>query len=298
MKRHYYYLLLLPYFLLYACQPAATTEESPAFSSLEGTWHLVSFRTEDDTTWQQHAGTVIYEKYITPTHFCWVSYDTEKDSLLGTGGGTYVFDSVAQTYTEDIHFFLPAGSNEMGQAIPFEAKNEDGKWHHIGYAKIFEFDPETGENVVVDSSRIDEIWERTTEPSSNENLVGTWHLESYKGDGDSIRSDYPEFVSYMKLVTPTHFLWVHYIAEQDLVLAEGGGTYQFDGANYTETLNLVYPGGSGQVGTVLPFECAIENGDSWIHQGYIKVVSIDESGQSKVDSSRIDEVWKKYQPQM
>ncbi len=260
---------------------------------------MVSFRTEDDTTWQQHAGTIIYEKYITPTHFCWVSYDVEKDSLLGSGGGTYVFDSVTQTYTEDIHFFLPAGSNEMGQAIPFEAINEDGRWHHIGYAKNFEFDPETGENVVVDSTRIDEIWERTSEPSSNQNLVGTWNLESYKGDGDSIRSDYPEFVSYMKLVTPTHFLWVHYIAEQDLVLAEGAGTYQFDGANYTETLNLVYPGGSGQVGTVLPFDCVIENDDSWIHQGYIKVVSTDEeSGESTVDSSRIDEVWKKYQPQM
>lgn len=299
MKLPYLYLLLLPYLLLYACQPAEPSEAPLTFSSLEGTWRLVDFRTEDDTTWQQNPSSIIYEKHITPTHFCWVSYDTEKDSLLGTGGGTYVFDSAAQTYTENIQFFLPAGSNEMGQAIPFEVINEDGNWHHIGYAKNFEFNPETGENAVVDSTRIDEIWERTSAPTSNEDLVGTWNLESYKGDGDSIRSDYPEFVSYMKLVTPTHFLWVHFVSEQDLVVAEGAGTYNYDGTTYTETLKMVYPSGSGQIGTVLPFECEIQEDDTWIHKGYIKMVQTDEeSGATTVDSARIDEIWKKYQPQM
>ena len=185
MKRYYLLLKALIITFFYACQPSTSAPEPLTFSSLEGTWKLVSFRTEDDTTWQQHPDTRIYEKYISPTHFCWVSYDTEKDSLLGTGGGTYVFDSAAQTYTEDIRFFLPAGSSEMGQAIPFDVINEDGQWHHIGYAKNYEFDPETGENVVVDSSRIDEIWERTDASSSDESLVGTWRLESFKGEGDS-----------------------------------------------------------------------------------------------------------------
>ena len=282
---------------LFSCSPQTDSgeEESSVLESLEGTWRRVSVMDQTDGTWKSDPATVIYEKYISPTHFTWVSYQTDIDSLFGTGGGSYVYDKNSSTYTEDIRFFLPAGSNEMGQTIPFDVRFEDGQWYHTGYAKVYEFDPDTGDNVVVDSSKIEEIWERTDVGSSNESLVGTWQLESFKDHGDSIRTDYPEFVSIFKLVTPTHFVWVHYITEQDIVLAEGTGTYHYDGKTYTETLQSVYPSGSNQVGTTMPFESKVED-NTWFLLGNIKrMVKDDESGEMIAkDSAVIDEAWKLY----
>ena len=94
-------------------------------------------------------------------------------------------------------------------------------------------------------------------------------------------------------------MWVHYITEQDIVLAEGAGTYQFDGNTYTEILNVVYPSGSGQIGTVLPFDCQVNDDGAWEHKGYIKMIQTDEeSGETTTDSARIDEIWTRFQPEM
>ena len=287
-------LALTPVFFLYNCgSGTSTSDETVTIESLEGSWRRVSVKNQETGEWVNTEPNVIYEKYISPTHFCWVNYNTQQDTLLGTGGGTYVYDTESSTYVEDIRFFLPAGSQLLGQAIPFDVKFEDGNWHHTGYAKVFEFDPETGNNVVTDSSIIEEIWERTDAPASQDGLIGTWELESYKGAGDSIRSDYPEFVRYVKLITPTHFVWVHYLSEQDQVLAQGGGTYSYDGNTYTENLKFVYPSGSGQVGTTLPFNCNIE-GDTWAHTGYILIQGEDETGSAKMDTVTIDEIWKPF----
>jgi hypothetical protein len=281
-----------PILFLCYCSPSTNTGEQASVSleTLEGSWRRVSEKNQETGEWEMVPSNVINQKYLSATHFCWVNYDIEQDSLLGTGGGTYAYDAQSATYTEDIKFFLPAGSQLLGQAIPFEVKYENGQWFHTGYAKLFEFDPETGENVITDSAKIEEIWERTDAPLSQDGLVGTWQLESYKGEGDSLRSEYPDFVSYVKLITPTHFVWVHYLSEGDQVLAEGGGTYTYNGDTYTETLKFVYPSGSGQVGTVLPFDCKIE-GDTWYHTGYI--IMKDENDQP-ADSARIDEVWKPF----
>jgi hypothetical protein len=289
---------ITPLFILCNCgAPTETVEQTAAIESLEGSWRRISVKNQETGEWTTDPGTRIYEKYISPTHFCWISYETEQDSLLGTGGGTYVYDNQASTYTEDISFFLPVGSQLLGQTIPFDVSFEDGKWYHTGFAKAFEFDPETGENVVTDSSKIEEIWELIDNHPSQEGLVGTWQLESYRGEDDSIRSDYPDFVSYVKLITPTHFVWVHYLNEQDQVLAEGGGTYIYDGNTYTETLKFVYPSGSGQIGTVLPFHCKLE-GDTWYHTGHIIIQEKDDTGKmTPSDSVKIDEVWKPFQSQ-
>ncbi len=281
-----------PLIFLFTCNPATeTTTETDALESLEGSWRMQSYKVEGEDSWRQLSGSVIQEKYITANHFAWIQYETEKDTIYGTGGGTYNYNQNTHTYTEDIKFFLPAGSNELGQSIPFDVMFKDGKWYHTGYTLVFEFDPETGKNVVIDSSKIEEIWERTDATSSDKSLVGTWQLESFKDHGDSIRTDYPEFVSIFKLVTPTHFVWIHYITEQDIVLAQGSGTYNFDGETYTETLKSVYPSGSNQVGTIMPFKSKREN-DSWFLLGNIKRMEQDASGEMIAkDSAKIDEVW-------
>ena len=289
-------LTLTSFFWLVACSTQLeNAQESNALESLEGSWRMQSFKVEGDDSWKQLPGSVVQEKHITSNHFTWIQYETEKDTVYGTGGGTYRYDKDSHTYTEDIKFFLPAGSNELGQSIPFDVRFEDGEWYHTGYAKVFEFDPDTGDNVVVDSIKIEEIWERTDAAVSDESLVGTWQLESFKDHGDSIRTDYPEFVSIFKLVTPTNFVWIHYITEQDLVLAEGSGTYHSDGTTYTETLKSVYPSGSNQVGTVMPFESRTEN-DTWYLLGNIKRLERDPTSGEMIgkDSATIDEVWKRF----
>ena len=284
---------LIPFLILFACgAPQETTSDASEMESLEGSWRLIKIKDANDE-WQTPPSTQVYEKYISPTHFTWVSYEMGKDTLYGTGGGTYTYDMDARTYTEDIRFFLPAGSNELGQSIPFDVRFEDGQWYHTGYAKVFEFDPETGENMVVDSNKIEEIWERTDVSASDPSAVGTWQLESFKDHGDSLRTDYPDFVNIFKLVTPTHFVWIHYVTEEDVVLAQGTGTYNYDGTTYTETLNSVYPSGSNQVGTTLPFESRIEDG-KWYLLGNIKRLEQDSATGETVeqDSAVIDEVWK------
>jgi hypothetical protein len=287
-------LTLTPLFMLFACS-SETEQDSSTLESLEGSWRLKSYKDEGEDSWKQLPDLVIQEKYITSNNFTWIQYGTEKDTVYGTGGGTYIYDQVSHTYTEDIKFFLPAGHSNLGQSIPFDVRFENGKWYHTGYANVFEFDPDIGENVVVDTTKIEEIWERTNVPSSDESLVGTWQLESFKDHGDSIRTDYPEFVSIFKLVTPTHFVWIHYITEQDIVYRQGSGTYNYDGNIYTETLKSVYPSGSNQVGTVMPFESRTEN-DTWYLLGNIKRLEQDpDSGEMVAkDSARIDEVWKLF----
>ena len=287
-------IFLISLVIFCTCSPPEETTQSVQLETLEGSWRRISFKDQQTGEWVSVPQNVIYEKYLSPTHFCWVNYDTERDSLLGTGGGTYVYDNESSTYTEDITFFLPAGSQLLGQTIPFDVRYEDDQWYHTGFSKIFEFDPETGDNVVTDSAKIEEIWVRTDAAPSQGGLVGTWQLESYKGEGDSLRSEYPDFVRYVKLITPTHFVWVHYTSEGDQVLAEGGGTYVYDGNTYTETLNFVYPSGSGQVGTVLPFSCTID-GDTWYHKGHIIIQEENDAGEMvPVDSALIDEVWKPF----
>jgi len=154
--------LLIPFILVCLLVTGCTTnhenaDESEDNISLEGTWQLIKeiHHIYGETEWEDTPENLIYMKHITPTHFTWVSYDKSTETLIGTGGGTYTFDG--DKYTEYIDFFYPAGSNELGQAIPFTVGMEEGQWFHTGVVKEMEFDAEKGENVVVDSSRLNPL---------------------------------------------------------------------------------------------------------------------------------------------
>ena len=283
-------LLILPW----ACTPQSTEETEDDFT-LVGTWKLMKYIDSDqsDREWKSYDEDVIYLKHITPTHFTWLRYDQSKDQMAGTGGGTYKFAN--GIYEEDIHFFHPPGSSELGQAIPFEAQFKDGEWYHKGFAKVIEFDPETGEMVVVDSSKIEEVWERTNAPVASQEFVGTWELISYKTENDSLWIEYPDFVGYLKHITPTHFNWIYYNAEGDEVMSEGGGLFVIDGNKYTE--KIMYQHGTEQniVGLSADFEFRIEDG-KWYHTGYVVGPVMDPETREKVgmDTSKIEEIWMRY----
>ncbi len=158
-------LLLLPAMLLLCtCSaPAEKPADDPPPTTdnpLLGTWVLVKYKNDSSDTWLEHPPFVKYLKHITPTHFTWIYYDGDGDQVLGTGGGTYTFDG--KQYVENITYFHPPGSNQVGKSYPFKAELTSSYWTHSGYLNNYEFNPETATYVAADSSYLEEVWTRYT----------------------------------------------------------------------------------------------------------------------------------------
>ncbi|MEQ9297467.1 MAG: hypothetical protein RIF33_02840 [Cyclobacteriaceae bacterium] len=262
--------------------------EAKEDNPLIGSWELVSYMDADVGDWATYPETVVYQKHITPTHFTWYRFDSDQDQLVGIGGGTYEYaDGV---YTENIDFFMPPGSNELGQAIPFTAEMKEGKWYHTGYAKSMEIDETSGEVVMADSSKIEEIWEKVgTNSNADAEVVGSWKLITYREGDKPTALEYPDFIKYIKLITSTHFTWIKYNAEGDEVFEAGAGTYSLGADKYTETVQMMYPPGSGTVGSAIEFTYSLDSG-RWNHMGYVNRVNINNDDEAREDLL-IDEVW-------
>lgn len=257
--------------------------------SLEGTWRLVKTIEigHEDTTDRRDSGNKMYMKHLNKTHWTWAEYDYANNRLLGAGGGTYTLEG--NIYTEDIQFYYPPGSAELGQAIPFTVEMDGSLWRHAGYVKMMEFDAETGENIVVDSAIIDEYWERVDAKPSDDTkgkLFGTWNLISYKNAEDTLRTEYPAFVGYIKLLTPTHWLYVKYNKEGDEIMGIGGGTYSVSGDRYLEKISFFYPPNTNWIGTTATFTWKMQGEDHWRIVGKV-------NGRNE-DIYAVDEAWQRY----
>lgn len=293
--------LVLSLIIFTSCSSDKSSTEMAASTSMEveednpliGSWELVSYMDADVGDWATYPEAIIYQKHITPTHFTWYRFDSDQDQLVGIGGGTYEYaDGV---YTENIDFFMPPGSNELGQAIPFIAEMKEGKWYHTGYAKSMEIDETSGEVVMADSSKIEEVWQRVSEtPNTLEpDVSGSWNLITYREEDRPTALEYPDFIKYVKLLTPTHFIWVQYNGEGDEVFASGSGTYILSADKYTETIQMMYPSGSGTVGSDIEFTYSLDSG-RWNHMGYVNRVNINNDDEAREDLL-IDEVWMQIQ---
>lgn len=247
-----------------------------------GSWELQQYvdHSSNSSEWNTYSEDIIYQKHITDTHFIWVKYDKETDQLQGMGGGTYMIDNRGR-YIENIQFFYPPGSSELGQSIPFEMYVNKDKWSHTGYAKNMEYN-EDGELVVTDSTKIEEKWIKIADSGNKKSLMGTWDLISYREKADGSMIEYPDFIVYMKLITPTHFIWVKYDNEGDQIYASGSGPYRYDGKQYVEVLEVTYPQASPVNGLQIEFTPNV-NANKWIHK---KVIVTKVS-----DDIFIDEVW-------
>ena len=276
--------------LMYSCGGEEKAADISNPETLEGSWRLVQTieHGAEDTTNRSDGSSVVYQKHITATHFMWIAYDLTESNLLGTGGGTYTYDG--STYIEDIHFFYPPGSNERGQKIKFNVDFREGAWRHTGYVKLYDFDPESGDNLVTDSIIIDEIWEplEPTAVNADLTLTGTWELVSFKEVTDSIYSEYPGFIAFFKHVTPTHFSWIHFSRDGDEVLAAATGPYKLVGEDYTETVRLVHPTDVMQKRDY-SFNATVENG-RWMLKGVI--YTPDPDNPEEIDTAVVDEIWK------
>ncbi|MFY0686178.1 MAG: hypothetical protein JXQ90_03385 [Cyclobacteriaceae bacterium] len=255
-------------------------------TSLEGSWELISYidHANNGKDWQQYEEYVIYQKHITPTHFTWYKYDAQSNMLLGMGGGTYSFKD--NKYIEKIDFFYPPGSSELGQSIPFEVEMKDGKWMHTGHAKQMGI----GEDgiKVIGSTKIEEVWSPIAPQERNKHaLIGSWNLSSYRETNEGPYLSYPEFTGYMKLITPTHFVWMKYDRDGDQIFGAGGGTYSYNGNSYVENIQMAYPGDNNIQDLSITFKPSLTS-HKWKHLGQIPNES----------NGLIDEIWVPYTIEM
>lgn len=284
-------LLILIFVACEQAQPPVNVE-----TEIQGTWELEQYvnHTNSKTDFESYGDSIVYQKHITKQHFTWFKYDRKNEQLLGMGGGSYRI--LNNRYVENIEFFYPPGSNELGQAIPFTFSFKKGKWYHTGYAKEIETDIETGKLTTVDSSKIEEIWVRTSiKPHVDHVLMGSWDLNQKRDSLTGYYFEYPEFIGYMKLITPTHFIWINYDAHGDEIYGAGSGPYIFSDGQYTEDIQMIFPKNTGQLDEKVTFKTnPYEN--QWKHFGYVPLVRIDTlTGQIIKDSILIDEIWIPHQ---
>lgn len=288
---------MLPMVLGFACEQESNKDLTENKVKLEGSWDLIKYipHKKGEPEWVEYGDSIIYQKHLTSDHFIWFKYDSKNGQILGVGGGSYTIED--NKYIENIEFFYPPGSSELGQAIPFDFTLKQNTWTHLGYAKRMAVNMESGKLEVFDSAKIEEIWKRTNAPRNEyKDLIGTWSLIAYRDSLNAEYMEYPDFVGYLKLITPTHFTWVYYDMDGDEIYAVGSGRYLFDGANYSESIDMIYPDNSGHRGSTIEFNTSINN-NTWKHVGYLPNIKIDSNnGMIVYDSSLfLDEKWKLHE---
>ena len=120
------------------------------------------------------------------------------------------------------------------------------------------------------------------EPSAKDaGHLGTWRLISTKyGDAKEF-SDVSKDEPHIKIITPTHFIWVIYDPKTKLVSTSMGGSCRLQGSNYTETIEYFLPEGMKvYLGKEQVFTIKIE-GDKLFQSGKLS------------DEMKIEEVWQR-----
>jgi hypothetical protein len=88
-------------------------------------------------------------------------------------------------------------------------------------------------------------------------LVGTWEHEL---------ADSPGY-RQIKILSGSHFVWATYERDAGMMVSVGGGTYEFDGIVYIETLQFGSEGlPADLIGQEQVFKARLD-GDRWLHEG-------------------------------
>ena len=101
-------------------------------------------------------------------------------------------------------------------------------------------------------------------PADKDKLVGTWRLISSSYNGRDF--SFPEGVTVVKHVTPTHF--ATFIYDEDGKISRAArGRYELDGDTYKETPEYGTSQNFGEIRSkVQSFRCRLD-GDIWHHEG-------------------------------
>jgi hypothetical protein len=110
--------------------------------------------------------------------------------------------------------------------------------------------------------------------------VGTWLLVSFNYSNGDTFSDAPKEVRRIKLITDTHFTWVHYDTATQKVQVAAGGSYTLKGDTYSEMIDFGTDDMKELLGKEQVFKLRVE-GDKLYQSGHLS------SGQM------IEEVWQR-----
>ena len=113
--------------------------------------------------------------------------------------------------------------------------------------------------------------EEKSSPDASSPIIGSWKLISGTliEKGDTVVTDYTTDRSFVKIINDTHFAFLTHTLRKDTTdFGAGGGTYAFDGKNYTE--HLEYCNAKEWEGHDFNFTIEI-NGDTLIQSGAEKI---------------------------
>ncbi len=73
----------------------------------------------------------------------------------------------------------------------------------------------------------------------NKSITGTWQMKMFKyGTGNSKFSSVAPDMEYIKMITDTHFLWIHYSKLTKKINSSAGGSYTLINDMYTESIDF------------------------------------------------------------
>lgn len=82
--------------------------------------------------------------------------------------------------------------------------------------------------------------EQTITAAPNQQIIGTWQLVYNEiREGDSVQVRDLSNAEFVKIINNTHFAFFNQNNENIENSYSGGGSYVFDGKNYTETLSYI-----------------------------------------------------------
>ncbi len=114
----------------------------------------------------------------------------------------------------------------------------------------------------------------------NKSITGTWQMKMFKyGTGNSIFSSVPPDMEYIKMITDTHFLWVHYSKMTKKINSSAGGSYTLNNDMYTESIDFGL-GMDSYLGSKPTYNIKIE-GDLLFLSGNL------------VEEYKIEEIWER-----
>jgi hypothetical protein len=221
-------LLITGVIFITACQKGTSgaSKSKSAKNPIVGTWLLESYKYGSaESSFTQVTAKEPRIKLITEKKFLWVTYDTTTKKILKSAGGAYSLDG--DNYVESIDF----GYN-MDSYLKLNSKFKirvDGKMLYL-----------TGE--LGDGYKIEEIWQKTDPgKNSNNNLTGTWLMETYKyGKDASAFIIVPPGRPHVQLITEDQFLWAIYDTTSKKIVESAGGKYKVDGKNFVVYVDYGY----------------------------------------------------------
>lgn len=80
----------------------------------------------------------------------------------------------------------------------------------------------------------------TTIPTDSLNIIGSWKLVyAHTQEGNEVSIKNTEETDFIKIISPSHFAFFNQPKDSIGHFVSGAGVYEFEGNNYTETLQFI-----------------------------------------------------------